>query len=178
VYKRQPHAWFDVHRAAIYVKNILAGVQSVDPANATRYQARCDHYLLQLRELDCWIRQQVNAIPQNRRILVTHHDAFRYFCSAYGFRTFSPLSWTTGELTDVSIHQRQFIIQQIRSLGVKSLFVESTINRELLNGIAQDAGVSIGGELYSDAMGPLGSGAETYIDMMRHNVKLIVRHLK
>jgi manganese/iron transport system substrate-binding protein len=175
---RDPHAWFDINRATIYVKNILAGIQSVDPENSALYQSRCETYLLELRELDCWIRQQVNAIPLNRRILVTHHDAFRYFCRAYGFRSFSPMSWTTGDLTEVSIQQRQSIIAQIRSLGVKSLFVESTINRELLNGIARDAGINIGGELYSDAMGPADSEAETYIGMMRYNVTTIVKHLK
>lgn len=175
---RDPHAWFDIARATIYVQNILAGVQSVDPENAAWYQSRSDHYRLALRELDCWIRQEVNSIPRNRRILVTHHDAFRYFCHAYGFRSFSPMNWTTGDLAEVSIMQRQSVIEQIRSLGVKSLFVESTLNRELLNGIARDAGVSIGAELYSDAMGSEGSGAETYIGMMRYNVAMIVKHLK
>lgn len=175
---KDPHAWFDVDRSIIYVQNILAGIQQADPARAKEYQERADEYVLKLRELDCWIREQVNSIPCNRRILVTHHDAFRYFCNAYGFQAMSPLSWTTGELTDVTIEQRQTIIRKIRALGIKSLFVESTINRELLDGIAHDAGISIGGELYSDAMGATGTLGETYLGMMRHNVEMMVKHLK
>jgi manganese/iron transport system substrate-binding protein len=175
---KDPHAWFDVERAMIYVQNILAGIQHADPDRAKQYQDRADAYLLKLRELDCWIREQVNSIPRNRRILVTHHDAFRYFCNAYGFQAISPMSWTTGELTDVTIEQRQAIIRKIRDLGIKSLFVESTINRELLDGIAKDAGISIGGELYSDAMGAAGTRGETYMGMMQHNVEMMVKHLR
>lgn len=173
-----PHAWFDVQRAMVYVTNVLAAVEEVDPSNSDYYRQRAGQYLLQLRELDCWIKEQVNAIPRSRRVLITHHDAFGYFCEAYGFRAITPVGWTTGEFTDVTIDQRQLIIREIRRLGVKSIFVESSINRELLQGIARDAGVTIGGTLYSDAMGPVGSSGENYIGMMRHNVMVIVEHLK
>ena len=89
-----------------------------------------------------------------------------------------PVGWTTGELAGVAIDQKQNIVNQIRELGVKSIFVETTINRELLEDIAREAGVSVGGELYSDAMGPVGTAGESYIGMMRENVLTIVEHLK
>lgn len=173
-----PHAWFNIINAKIYVHNIVTALKKFDPDNAEEFQKRSDQYLLELRELDCWILEQVNAIPRNRRVLVTHHDAFGYFSQAYGFRAISPVGWTTGELTDVAIDQRQQIIAQIRSLGVKAIFVETSINRKLLDGIARDTGITIGGELYSDAMGPAGSPGETYVGMMRENVRVIVEHLK
>ena len=131
-----------------------------------------------MRTLNHWIGVQVNAIPRSRRILVTHHDAFGYFSKAYGFTAVSPVGWTTGEMAGVAIDQRQKIVKQIRDLGVKSIFVESSANHELLDGIAKETGISVGGELYSDAMGELGSAGETYIGMMRENVKTIVEHLK
>ena len=69
-------------------------------------------------------------------------------------------------------------MEQIRELGVKSIFVETTINRELLDDIARETGITVGGELYSDAMGGQGTAGETYIGMMRENVLTIVEHLK
>lgn len=175
---KDPHAWFDHNNAAVYVKNIRDAVSKVDPDNADEYSARANLYLLQLRGLGRWIERQVNAIPQNRRILVTHHDAFGYFCRTYGFKAVTPVGWTTGELTDISLEDRQAVIKQIQELGVKSIFVETTINTELLDGIARDAGITIGGSLYSDAMGSAGTAGATYIGMMRENVLTIVKHLK
>lgn len=173
-----PHAWFDTDNAAIYVTNILNAVSNIDPDHAQQYKARADLYLIQLRALDHWANEQVNAIPKARRILVTHHDAFGYFSQAYGFKAFSPVGWTTGELAGVSIDQRQNIVKQIRDLGVKSIFVETSTNRETLDGIAKETGITIGGELYSDAMGASGTAGETYIGMMRENILTIVKHLK
>lgn len=175
---KDPHAWFNTRNAAIYVTNIRNAVSKIDPEHAAEYEARTKLYLVQLRALNQWIGQQVNAIPKNRRILVTHHDAFGYFSQAYGFQAISPVGWTTGELAGVSIDQKQKIVNQIRELGVKSIFVETTINRQLLDDIAQQTGVQVGGELYSDAMGGPGSAGESYIGMMRENVLTMVEHLK
>ena len=173
-----PHAWFNTSNAFIYLANIRNAISRIDPENADEYKARAALYAIQLRALNHWIAEQVNAIPKARRILVTHHDAFGYFSEAYGFKAISPVGWTTGELAGVAIDQRQSIVKQIRELGVKSIFVETSVNRELLDGIAKETGISIGGLLYSDAMGAPGSAAETYIGMMRENVLMIVKHLK
>lgn len=173
-----PHAWFNTTNAAVYVINIRNAVSKLDEEHAEEYKARTELYLIQLRALDHWIKEQVNAIPIARRILVTHHDAFGYFSQAYGFQAISPVGWTTGELAGVAIDQRQEIVKQIRDLGVKSIFVETSVNRELLDGIAKETGITIGGELYSDAMGAAGTAGENYIGMMRENVLTIVNHLK
>lgn len=175
---KDPHAWFDTKNAMIYVDNIRKAVSKIDPENADEYDARTKLYLVQIRALNQWIGAQVNAIPKARRILVTHHDAFGYFGKAYGFKAISPVGWTTGELAGVAIDQKQKIVKQIRELGVKSIFIETTINRELVDDIARQAGVTVGGELYSDAMGAQGTAGETYIGMMRENVLTIVKHLK
>ena len=173
-----PHAWFSTENAAIYATNILNGVSKVDPDHADEFKARFDLYLIQLKAFNHWANEQVNAIPKARRILVTHHDAFGYFSQAYGFKAFSPVGWTTGEFGGISIEQRQGIVKQIRELGVKSIFVETSVNRETLDEIAKETGISIGGELYSDAMGATGTAGETYIGMMRENILTIVKHLK
>ena len=173
-----PHAWFSTKNAAIYATNILNGVSKVDPDHAEQFKARHALYLIQLRAFDHWANEQINAVPKARRILVTHHDAFGYFCQAYGFKAFSPVGWTTGEFGGISIEQRQNIVKQIRELSVKSIFVETSVNRETLDEIAKETGITIGGELYSDAMGAAGTAGETYIGMMRENILTIVEHLK
>lgn len=173
-----PHAWFNPKNAIIYVNNICDAICQMDPEHTAEYRARQELYIRQLNLLTGWVRKTVNEIPANQRLLVTHHDAFGYFCEAFNFKSVSPLGWTTAELTEVTPDQRQKVVKQIREAGVKAIFVETSINRQLLEGISRDAGVRIGGELYSDAMGSAGSAGETYIGMIRENVLTIVQALK
>ena len=175
---KDPHAWMDPQNAWIYVKNIRDALSEVDPDNAEVFAARAELYNYQLRSLRAWINTEVNKIPVQRRVLVTHHDAFGYFCHAFKFKARSPKGWSTAELTNVSPQKQKDIEDMIRKEGVKSIFVETTLNREMIEKIAKGAGVSIGGTLYSDAMGPKGSAGETYIGMMRENVITIVKALK
>ena len=175
---KDPHAWMDPENAWIYVKNIRNGLSEVDPANADLFASRADLYRYQLKALKAWIATEVNKIPLQRRILVSHHDAFGYFCHAFKFEARSPQGWSTAELKGVSPTKQKEIAQMIRDEGVKSIFVETTLKKEMIAAIAKEAGVKIGGELYSDAMGPQGSAGETYIGMMRENVLTIVEALK
>ena len=176
--QNDPHCWFDPRNAWIYTKNIRDAVIKLDPDHASEYESRAELFQAQLRSLDKWIQKQVNDIPEARRVLVSHHDAFGYFCKKYKFKAISPVGWTTGELAGVSFDRRQQIVEDIRRLGVKSIFVETSVNSETLEGIARDAGVQIGGRLYSDAMGPEESAGETYLGMMRENVLTIVSALR
>lgn len=172
-----PHAWLNPVHALQYVKNILDAVVVLLPEHADEFKMRADLYRMQLKSLDVWITRTLNRIPKNQRVLITHHDAFGYFCERYNMTTFSPVGWTTGELTEVSIAKKQEIIKQIRDRGVRAIFVETSTSDELLTGIARDAGVIVGQSLYSDAMGARGSAGETYIGMMRENVIRIVAGL-
>lgn len=175
-----PHAWFSPKNAATYVRNILAGVSQVDPDHKREYQIRAELYLRQLQTLHAWIQKQLNTVPTDQRILVTSHDAFGYFCQAYGFRSAAPAGWSTGVEVggDITPARRQKTIESIREYGVRSIFVETSVNQKLIRQIAREAGVQIGGELYSDAMGAAGSAGETYIGMMRENVVTIVMGLQ
>ncbi|MGI9517204.1 MAG: metal ABC transporter solute-binding protein, Zn/Mn family [Pirellulaceae bacterium] len=173
-----PHAWFAPSNAAIYVRNILAGVSKIDPENAHVFQQRAELYMGQLNALDLWIKNQVVQIPAGRRVLVTHHDAFGYFCDTYGFQAASPAGWTTEEIGGIGLDRRQEIVETIRDIGVPSIFVETSLDQRMISEIARDAGVEIGGNLYSDAMGGEGTAGETYIGMMRENVLTIVAGLK
>lgn len=174
-----PHAWFRVPNAVVYVRNILRGVSQVDPEHADEYQARAELYLTQLHALHNWILQQATRIPRQKRILVTSHDAFNYFCQEYGFQAAAPVGWSTDELdSGLTAERRQQTIDSIRKHGVRSIFVETSVNRKVIQQIAKDAGVEIGGELFSDSMGAPGSAGESYIGMMRENVLTISAALR
>ncbi len=176
---KDPHAWFSPTNAAIYVQNIRRAVSNLDPAHADEYKARTELYISQLRTLHAWIQKQVNQLPANRRVLVTSHDAFNYFCRQYGFTAQSPAGWSTGEVAAGSTPQRrQQTVQSIKAAGVKAIFVETSVNPTLIEEIAKDAGVKVGGKLYSDSMGQSGTAGESYIGMMRENVLKIVQALK
>lgn len=181
-----PHAWFSLKNVAVYINNITRAVIELDPAYKAHYQARAKLYLQQLRVLDAWIRAQLNAIPPQRRILVTTHDAFNYFCREYRFNenndflSIAPVGWSTGAEVGAGItpERRRKVVDSIKASGAPAIFVETTINPKQIRQIARETGVKIGGELYSDSMGPEDSAGETYIGMMRENTLLIVNALK
>ena len=175
--QNDPHAWFSPRNAAIYVNNIARAVIKLDPAGKEDYAARATLYLQQLRALDAWIRERFNAIAPEKRILVTSHDAFNYFCGQYGFKNRAPVGWSTGSEVGggMTPKRRRTVVASVREMGVKSVFVETSVNPKLLREIAREAGVKIGGELYSDSMGEADTAGETYIGMMRENVITIIR---
>lgn len=173
-----PHAWFTPINAAVYVRNITDAVSGIDKEHAKEYQARAELYLTQLRSLDVWIRKNVNAIPANKRVLVTSHDAFQYFCSAYGFKSASPVSWSTAELgAGLTPAKRQATIDSIREFKVRAIFVETSADPKLIKELAKESGVKVGGALYADSMGLPGTSGESYIGMMRENVLKIISAL-
>lgn len=175
---KDPHAWFNPANAAIYVDNIVKAVSRVDPEHASEYQARALLYKTQLVAVDSWIKRQLTQLPSNQRVLITHHDAFGYFCKRYQFSSVSPFGWTTAELTDLGVNKKKEVVDRIRESAVKAIFVETTIDEKTIKLIAREAGVEIGGKLYSDAMGEEGSAGESYLGMMRENVLTIVQSLK
>jgi manganese/iron transport system substrate-binding protein len=175
-----PHSWFTPRNAARYVNNITKALIQRDPSGKDEYEARAKLYLQQLRVLDAWIREQFNIIPPAARILVTSHDAFNYFATEYGFRNEAPVGWSTGSEVGggMTPERRRQVIESIRNFGVKAIFVETSVNPKLIREIAAEAGVAVGGALYSDSMGESGTAGETYIGMMRENVLLIVNALQ
>ena len=175
-----PHAWFSTDNASFFVRNILAGVSRIDPDHRDEYETRAALYLDQLQQLDAWIHRQVARIEPRERVLVTSHDAFNYYCREYGFRSAAPTGWSTGEEVGggATPERRAKVVESIRSMGVRAIFVETSVNPKLIRVIAEEAGVRVGGELYSDSMGPPGSAGETYLGMMRENTLTIVEGLR
>ncbi len=166
-----PHAWMDVKNAQIYIKNILESLVKVLPRHKHLLHKRYEHYNSSLEDLDLFVRGLIKQIPEKNRFLVTSHDAFRYFGLSYHIEVV-PLMGTSTEAeprTSDFIRLSQFIKQ----FKVPTIFIESTINPVILQQLAKDLGIKVGGSLYSDSLGPLGSEAETYIKMMRYNVTVV-----
>lgn len=181
-----PHAWFSIKNVVIYVNNITKAVVEIDPENTDEYKARASLFLQQLRVLDSWVREQVNLIPPQRRILVTTHDAFNYFCREFRFNernnflSIAPVGWSTGAEVGAGMtpERRRMVVQSIKESAAPAIFVETTINPKQIREIAKETGVAIGGSLYSDSMGATDTAGETYIGMMRENVLIIVNALR
>lgn len=175
-----PHAWFSPKNAEQYVRNLLKAIGDADPPHRPEYEARAELYIENLRQLDAWVKAQVAQVPKEQRVLVTSHDAFGYFCRDYGFKSGAPVGWSTDQETGGGLtpQRRRETIQSIQNFGVKAIFVETSVNPKMLRDIAREAGVQIGGQLYSDSMGGPGEAGETYIGMIRENVLTIVGNLK
>lgn len=167
-----PHLWMVPPLAADYVGLIADTLAHVDGAHAGQYQARATEKQAALKALDDELRQQFLTVPQQRRVLVTSHDAFTYFGAHYGFTVASLYGVSTE--TQPSARQVQTLIDLLRASDIPTIFVETTVDRSVLQRIATDADVTIGTPLYGDALGPPGSVADSYVSMMRHNAQAIV----
>ena len=173
-----PHAWHSPKAAATYVNNILKGVSKLVPEKKDEFEARADLYLQDLKTLDGWIKKQVNRIPPSQRVLVTNHDALGYFCNEFGFKVAAPLDWKAAEESGMSPANRAKVVDFIKKYHVKAIFMETTLNPKIMTELGKEAGVRIGGTLYADMLGPIGSAADTYLGMMRENTLTIMEALK
>ncbi|MER3456566.1 MAG: ABC transporter substrate-binding protein [candidate division GAL15 bacterium] len=172
-----PHLWMDPVFAKTYVVNARDALVAFDPGGRPVYEANAARTLRELDGLDTWIRQQVAQIPPQRRKLVTTHDAFRYFGQRYGFRVVGTI-WGISTEDEPSAQEIARLVDRIRAEGVPAVFVETTLNPKLMERVAREAGVRVGEKLYGDSLGPPGSDADTYVKMMRHNVRAIVEALR
>ena len=128
-------------------------------------------YQVQIALLHAEIKSSIGAIAPDRRKVITSHDAFGYFGHAYGITFLAPQGLSTE--SDPSAKDVARLIDQIRREKVKVLFVENISDPRLVEQIARETGAKVGGTLYSDALSKPGGPAATYLDMMRHNGKMI-----
>ncbi len=172
-----PHVWMDPNNVMVWVKNIAAALSEADPQNATLYQNSAEMYLQNLDELDLWIRQQVDQIPEARRVLVTDHQVFGYFAERYGFQQLGAVIPGYSTMSQPSAQELAALEDSLRSLNVPAIFVGNTIQPNLVEQVSNDTGTQLlfvyTGSL-TDASGP----AATYLDYMRFNVNVIVSALK
>jgi ABC-type Zn uptake system ZnuABC Zn-binding protein ZnuA len=169
-----PHAWMQAANGIIYAQNICKALSILNPSESTIYESNLKKYVQQLTELDQFIKTTIASIPENRRVLVTSHDAFHYYGARYGLRLEAVLGTSTD--ADVQTSDMVRLAKVLATTGVPALFVESTINPKLLQQIAADNHVEVGGKLFADSLGD--TVAATYIDLLRHNTIVIAAALK
>lgn len=172
-----PHVWFDVTMWISAVEVVRETLAELDPDGGEIYGVNAEALTAELRELDAWVRHRVDEIPEERRVLVTAHDAFNYFGAAYGMEVEGLLGLSTASEAGTGDVQR--LVRLILDRGIPAIFVESSIPRrniEAVRAAVRDRGaeVEIGGLLFSDAMGDPGTPEGTYEGMVRHNVNTIV----
>lgn len=167
-----PHAWQDLTNARQYVANITRALVAADPARASTYQRRQQNFDQALAALDLDIRNHLARLPEDRRTVVTSHDAFGYFGRAYGIDFRAPVGLSTD--SEPSAQQLATLVRQMRNEGIQSLFLENITNPRLVQQLAREAGVVVGGTLYSDSLSSADGPAATYIDMFRHNVQQLL----
>ena len=175
-----PHLWMDVSIWSKVAKNIGDELATFDSKNADEYQKRREEYQKNLNDLHTYALMVFPTIPEKQRVLVTAHDAFSYLGRAYGIevRGIQGIS-TESEAGTKDIND---LVTYLVDNKIPAIFVESSVSEKSVKTVIEGAAekghtVKIGGELFSDAMGPAGTYQGTYIGMMDHNITTIVNAL-
>ncbi|MBU9722555.1 metal ABC transporter substrate-binding protein [Bacillus alkalicola] len=167
-----PHGWLSPKNGEMYVENLLNDLIERDPDGEEIYRENAEAYLADLSELDSWITEQIDSIPEEHKVIIVSENAFKYFGKDYGFQTEG--IWEINSHEEGTSQQINRIIDLVSDSGIPAVFVESTVDQRYMEMVAENSGVEIAGEVFTDAIGEEGSGAETYIDMIRHNVEVFV----
>ena len=176
-----PHVWFNIGYFKEFAKQVASALSQHDEANSSFYQENLNNYLEKLSALEISIKQTIEALPEEKRILVTAHDAFNYFGKTYTFEVVGLQGLSTA--TEAGVRDVQQLSDFIIDKKVNAIFVESSIPKRTIEALQQAVKakgheVKIGGTLYSDALGNAGTVEGTYIGMFEYNVNTIVNALK
>ncbi len=172
-----PHLWLDPVLVVTYVENIRDGLIQVDPAGAETYKANADAYIAQLKDLDAWIRTQVETVPAERRLLVTNHEALGYFAQEYGFTVVGSILPSLSSEASASAQEIAASVDAIKASGAPVIFLGDVENAKLAEQIASETGVQVVNDLHLESLTD-GAPAATYIEMMKYNVTRIIEALK
>lgn len=167
-----PHAWQSLKNGLLYVENVTAGLCKADPDGCATSEANAKTYSDEIAALDAKVIAAIDTVPAAQRKVITTHDAFGYFGEEYGVQFLAPEGISTD--SEASAADVGRLIEQIKAEGVKALFIENMSDGRLVEQISRETDVTIGGELYADALSEPGQGAATYLEMFEHNIALLV----
>ena len=171
-----PHAWQDLGNARVYVANIRDALIAAQPGERQAIERRAAGYTARLDAEDAAIKALFAAIPRGERRVVTSHDAFGYFGAAYGVDFMAPQGISTTSEPSAAALAR--LVDQIRNRQVRGVFIENISDPRLVERAAEEGGATVGGTLYSDALSPPGTEADTYLKLMSHNAATIAAALR
>jgi manganese/iron transport system substrate-binding protein len=173
-----PHFWLDPVNVISYVQNIRDGLSQADPAGADVYARNADAYIMQLKDLDTWIAQQVQPLLPEQRLMVTNHESFGYFADRYGFRIIGTIVPSVSTDASPSAQQLARLVDRIKATKARAIFLETGANPQLAQQVAQETGLKVVTGLYDHSVTAAGGAAPTYLAMMQYNVHTIVAALK
>ena len=169
--KVDPHWWQDPRNTEIAVRRIRDALAQADPGGTAIYDANAEAYLGRLGALDTAIARCMDAIPANRRRLVTNHDALGYFADRYGIDVVGAVIPALSTEARASAGETQRLVDTVRREHVSTIFPESSVNPKLEKAIAAEAGAQVGPALWADSLGPRGSTGSTYLTSLRFNAE-------
>jgi len=173
-----PHFWLDPLRVKLAIAEITLTLTELDPAGALEYRDNAIAYLRELDDLHAWALEMLDAVPVDRRVLVTSHDTLGYFAFRYGFQVIGTLMPGVTTASEPSARDLADLVDTISQYGVAAIFVENTTSDRLANRVAEEVGVTVVRSLYTGSLSAGGEGADTYVGMMRANVSAIVEALQ
>jgi len=165
------HAWLDPRNGIIYVRNIAEALARLDPAGAAEYRAHAAAYTKQIQAVDDWARQEIAGVPAGKRRALSSHDSLQYIARAYGITLLSVNGWTNK--SEPSAAELAKLARQIRAEHVRALFLDSITDPRTMQRIAGETGAIIAGTLYGDSLSPAPGEADSYINMLRHDVSIL-----
>lgn len=176
-----PHIWFDIELWKEVVDSVGNTLAEEYPDFKEDFEKNEAAYIEELDELIAYIDGRVEEIPESQRILVTAHDAFNYFGKSQGFEVRGLQGLSTD--SEYGVKDVQNMVDFLVSNKIKAIFVESSVSDKAMKAVIEGARekeheITIGGELFSDAMGAEGTEEGTYTGMYKHNIDTIVDALK
>ncbi len=173
-----PHFWLDPTLVIKYVETIRAGLSQADPAGAAVYARNAEAYSAQLKTLDAWIAAQVQPLPPERRLLVTNHESLGYYADRYGFKIVGAIVPSFSTDASPSAQQLAQLVNAIKATHARAVFLEIGSNPQLAQQVAQESGIKVVADLYTESISAAGGPAPSYVEMLRYNTRAIVDALK
>lgn len=173
--KEDPHAWLNLENGIIYSKNIAKQLIAKDPKNKATYEKNRDAYVAKLEKLDKEAKSKFNAIPANKKLIVTSEGCFKYFSKAYGVP--SAYIWEINTEEEGTPDQITSLVKKLKQVRPSALFVESSVDTRPMKSVSRESGIPIYAEIFTDSIAKKGQKGDSYYAMMKWNLDKIAEGL-
>ncbi|EHJ57453.1 metal ABC transporter substrate-binding lipoprotein [Streptococcus urinalis FB127-CNA-2] len=173
--KEDPHAWLNLENGMIYAKNIEKQLSRKDPKNKAFYHKKAKAYIAKLEKLDKEAKSKFNAIPANKKLIVTSEGCFKYFSKAYGVP--SAYIWEINTEEEGTPDQISSLVEKLKATKPSALFVESSVDKRPMKAVSKDSGIPIYAEIFTDSIAKKGQKGDSYYAMMKWNLDKIAEGL-
>lgn len=173
--KEDPHAWLNLENGVIYARNIARELIAKDPNHQELYQSNLDAYVSRLEALDREAKEKFDAIPDDKKLIVTSEGCFKYFSRAYGVP--SAYIWEINTEEEGTPDQITSLVEKLKLITPASLFVESSVDRRPMESVSRETGIPIAAEIFTDSIAEEGKDGDSYYSMMKWNLDQIAEGL-